>query len=391
MTIQPSASRTELLIACPRPFEPETEVDVDLPGEGARYGSAFHQVIAACLRPSKSKKPFEKTAAYPKEIDRATSKFDVKDTRAELAGHVKSSVKVLRNWLEREKLSVTQVEMAYAVRPQAKGAWAVREIPPFDDDHRYEVEPDEIPCTVDLIATTRNRRLIVVLDHKTGTWGDVQAFARPSLIPQMRTLGLIPQGKDETELAIFHADRMGLPAVYSEPYERNEQKRHAMALRSALDRIGYGFLRPGDQCKHCKARTSCPAKAAELISEGTEVLMASANKLIVEPIDPQGLLAPREDDLTVEERAGALYDLLKRFRKIEKAASDEIKRLVKAGAIIETREGEVLTLRPERFETLSKKSVLAAFGKIAGERELKRLRAKGAIVESTREKLVTEK
>lgn len=392
MGVQPSASRTELLLACPRPFEDDTKADDDSPGEAARYGSAFHQVIAACLRSgSKGKKPLERTAAYVKEVERAADTFDVKDAQAELAGHVKGSVKVLRNWLEREKLQVAEIEVAYAVRPQAGGTWTVRGIPPFDGDHRYKVDADEVPCTVDLIARSANRRRVVVIDHKTGAWGEPGEFALPVRIPQMRTLGLVPQGKVETELGIFHADRLGLPAMYADPYERPEQKRHVAALRAALDRIGHGFLRPGDQCERCKARTTCPAKAAELLGEGAAVLVESTNKLAVEPVDPQGILLPPEDGLTVEQRAGAIYDLLKRFRKIEKAASEEIKRLVRDGAVIETREGKVLGIQTQRFETVSKKSILAAFGKIKGEKELRRLRAAGALNESTREMLVQEK
>ena len=68
MRLQPSASRTELLLACPRPFGLDAEVEADAPGEPARYGSAFHQVIAACLR---AKKPLEQTAAYARAVDKA--------------------------------------------------------------------------------------------------------------------------------------------------------------------------------------------------------------------------------------------------------------------------------------------------------------------------------
>jgi ribosomal protein L19E len=86
-----------------------------------------------------------------------------------------------------------------------------------------------------------------------------------------------------------------------------------------------------------------------------------------------------------------LYELLKCFRALDEAGTKEIRRLVQEGKIIETRDGKVLAIRTEKFETLSKKSVIEALGKVAGEKELKRLRAKGAIREATREKLVTEK
>jgi len=386
MNLQPSASRTALLLACPRPFDPELDVELEEPGEPARYGSAFHQVIAACLRGS-AKKPLEKSiAAYTREINRATKKFDVVAAAQELAGHVKSSVQVLRKWLARENLIVQQVETARAVHATAIGDWTRRTISPHDEDHRYDVVSDEVPGTIDLVAA--NSKRIVVLDHKTG--GIDENFARPSLIPQMRTLGLVELGARSAviEVAIFHADRRGLPIVYSEEYEPVEQHKHAAALAKAVSRIGQGFLRPGPYCRRCPARTTCPAHAADLLAESSAALVQSASALAVEPI--QGPLAPATG-ASIEQRAGALYDLLKKFRALEKAGSEEIKRLVREGAVIETRTGEVLALRKQSYETLSKKSVIEALGKVAGERELEKLRKKGALRETTREMLVPEK
>ena len=130
MGIQPSASRTALLLACPRPFDEEVEEGPDLPGEPARYGSAFHAVLAECLR-GKHKMPFEKSAGYAREIDKAVAAYDVKAATHELAGHVKSSAGVLRNWLTREKLEVAVVEQAYAVWPK-NGIATARAIEPHD-------------------------------------------------------------------------------------------------------------------------------------------------------------------------------------------------------------------------------------------------------------------
>jgi len=392
MGLQPSASRTALLLLCPRPFDPALEADPDLPGEAARYGSAFHLILASCLR-SSSKKPLEKTAAYAREVDRAAREYDVKGAVHELAGHVKGSVKVLRNWLVREKLQVAEVERAYGIHPKADGSWGARVIPPHDEDHRYDVRVGEMPGTVDLIAVSSNHAQAVVIDHKTG--GESYGFAQPSSLPQMRTLGLVAgsphiEGPD-IEVGIFHADRRGLPIVYAEPYEASTQRSHVAELHQALSRIGQGFLRPGAHCSRCQARITCPAQAADLLAEGTAALVASANALAVEPVDPKAILAPVEGSAALEVRAGALYELLKRFRALDKAGSDEIKRLVRGGAIIETCEGKVLTLQTQTYETLSKKSVIEALGKIAGEKELARLRKKGAIREATREMLVGEK
>jgi hypothetical protein len=396
MGLQPSASRTALLLACPRPFDPALEADPDEPGEPARYGSAFHQVAAACL---KSKKPLETTTAYARAVDAAARRYEVRGASAELAGHVKSSVKVLRNWLAREKLVVVEVETAYAVKPLARGGWVGRVLPPHDEDHRYAIEPGELPGTVDLIATSANRSRVVVIDHKTGS-GDTDGFARPAAIPQMRTLGLTgavevgPKDVEDVEVGIFHADRRGLPIVYVEPYDPADQATHATELHRALGQIGQGFLRPGPHCARCPARLTCPAHAADLLAEGTAALVRSANTLAVEPISPTALyvtLAEAPLSRSLEERAGALYDLLKKFRALEKAGSEEIRRLVRSGMVIETRDGGALAIQTQRYETLSKKSVIEALGKIAGEKELARLRKKGAIRETEREMLVQEK
>jgi len=389
MNLQPSASRTALLLACPRPFDPDAEIEPSHAGEAARYGSAFHQVLAACLE-TPEKKPLERSSRYAREIDKAAAKYDVRAASAELAGHVKSSAGVLRNWLGREKLEVSEIERSYAVKPHAGGGCETREIPPHDEEHRYAILPGELPGTVDLIARNRNRTRAVVLDHKTG--GLDHGFAQPAKMAQMRTLGLVPSDPEEdVEVAIFHADRRGLPIVYAEPYEASTQRSHVAELHQALSRIGQGFLRPGAHCSRCQARITCPAQAADLLAEGTAALVASANALAVEPVDPKAILAPVEGSAALEVRAGALYELLKRFRALDKAGSDEIKRLVRGGAIIETCEGKVLTLQTQTYETLSKKSVIEALGKIAGEKELARLRKKGAIREATREMLVGEK
>ena len=396
MGMQPSASKTGLLLLCPRPFDPALESEPDISGEPARYGSAFHQILAACLHADMvgktvGKKPLERTDRYTRAVDAAAAKYEVKGTVHELAGHVKSSVQVLRNWLTREKLIVTSVERSYAITPQADGTWGHRPIPPHDEDHHYELETGDIGATVDLIASDAKKTRTVVIDHKTG--GEDTGFAQPTTMPQMRTLGLIASDA-AAEVGIFHADRRGLPIVYAEPYAPVEQDLHAGALYTALSRIGQGFLRPGPHCGRCPAKVTCPAWAADLLAESTAALVSSATTLALEPIDPKALLALPADApegmATLEARAGALYELLKRFSPLEKAASDEIKRLVRGGAVIETREGKVLAIQTQSYETLSKKSVIEALGKVAGEKELKRLREKGAMHETTREMLKGE-
>lgn len=385
MGLQPSASRTALLLACPRPFEAETEIEPDPPREPARYGSAFHQVIAACARAGK----LLEGDKYTRTVDAAVVKYDVAPARSELAAHVKSSFKVLWSWLKREKLEVKEIETAYGVRPNADGTWASRPIPPHDEDHHYNVDPDVMPGTVDLVAVSPARVRQVVIDHKTGS-GDTEAFAKAADVPQMRTLGLTPSGSPHVEVGIFHADRRGLPMLYVEEFEPADQRGHARALNGALNMIGLGFMRNGPQCPRCPARIDCPVYRADLLAETTAQLVASANSLADEPVDPKRMIVAPVNGSSLETRAGALYDLLKRFRALDKAGTEELKRLVREGRVIETREGPLM-LKKQVYENLSKKSVIDALGSVAGERQLKKLREKGAIREVEREMLVPDK
>lgn len=404
MKLQASASKSALLLACPRPFEVETEPEE--PSEPARYGSAFHQIIAACFR--SRHKLFESTSAYAREVDKAVKRYDMKAASQELAGHVKSSVKFLRSWLAREKLEITVIETAYAIGPSKAGSWHVREIGSFDEDHRYKVEYGEVPGTVDLVARNSSRTRGLVLDHKTGMqedWYNEGAdFARPVKLAQMRTLGLVTAkaaelrlgtGARTTEVGIFYADRMGLPSVYVDPYELDEKLDHSKALYEALELIGRRFLRHGGHCQRCPINNACPAYTAQLLSEGTIALVKHATTFALEPIDPKALHVLPDDSpivgASIEERAGVLYDLIKRFDVLAAAGREEIRRMIKAGAVIETGDGRSLALRTQTFETLSKKSVLEALGPVAGGRELDRLRKKGVIRESTREQIVQEK
>lgn len=391
MGLHPSASNTSLLLECQRPFADDVEVDFGTEREAARYGSAFHAIVATCLVKPLTIKP----GPYAKVVDAAVKKWDVAHAADELAAHAKSSYKYLRNWLDREKLSVAVVEKAYAVNPRTR---KVREIPPHSEEHVYDVVSGEIPGTVDLIAVGENR--IVPLDHKTGMHdGDwyassdaVSSFALPTTVRQMQTIGLMGHGlaatygREGVDLAIFHADRRGLPIVYCDSFEHKAAVKHAGVLAAALDRIGDGSLRPGKWCDRCPARDTCPAKAADLLGETSLALMQGAEAVLDEPVNPKRSLAPRGSG-SIEIRASAAHALLRKIRSLEKAVSDELRALVKDGAIIETPDG-VLVLETQRFETLSKKSVIEALGKEAGERELKRLRKKGVVREATREMLV---
>jgi hypothetical protein len=372
MGLQPSASKTELLLACSRPFSPEVEIERDAPTVAMRYGSAFHEITATALRKKLG------AAAYARVVDRAAARYDVRPAAQELAGHVRSSLKVLQNWLARERWAVEQIETSYAI--SSKGARAIEA--PSEDGHHYEVRKGEVPGTLDLLARRGNATL--VLDHKTGQHDP--GFAFPARLPQMRTLGLIPPERREVHVGILHADRQGLPMIYSEELEPKARQEHARALVVALGRIGDGSLRPGPWCGRCPARSTCPARSADILADSTAALLDAGNVLLDEPANPATTLAPR-GVASVEVRAAALYTLLKRFRALDKAGSAEIKRLVREGKIIET-PGGALIFQSYEQETLSKSTIVRALGKGEGEKLIEGLRRKGVVETATHERLV---
>lgn len=391
MGLQPSASVTGLLLACQRPFDPNVKLEPNEPGESARYGSAWHFVTAECLRKPK----LLKSGAYAKTVDFAALRWEVKASAGELAGHVKSSLGVLQNWLTREKLKVEGIEASYAYTPSKP---ETREIvgPNDEGGPRYDIRLGEIGLTLDLLAYGESR--VVVIDHKTGThdgdwFVEGASFALPDQLPQMKTIGAALMGAHagEMHVGIFHADRQGLPAMYTSELSGAIILKHDKALVQALGRVGDGSMRPGPYCKRCPARGDCPAAAADLLGESTQALVEASLVLADEPIDPRRSLAPRgAAGMTIEQRAAAMYKLFKKYDVLREAGREELKRLVKAGAVVET-DGGVLELRVESFETLSKASIFRAFGKPAGEKLIASLRKKGVVEQSTREKIVPGK
>lgn len=392
MGLQPSASVTGLFLVCQRPFDPAVRLEPNEPGESARYGSAWHFVMAECLRKPK----LLKSGAYAKTVDFAALRWEVKPSVAELAGHVKSSLGVFLNWLKREKLEIKGIEASYAYTP-SKPVPETREIvgPNDEGGPRYDIHPGEIGLTLDVLAYGESRA--VVIDHKTGThdgdwFVEGASFALPEQMPQMKTIGAALMGAHAgaMHVGIFHADRQGLPAMYVNELESRDILKHDKALVQAFARIGDGSMRPGPYCKRCPARGDCPAAAADLLGESTQALVEASLVLGDEPIDPKKALVPLRAAGTIEQRAAAMYKLFKRYDALREAGREELKRLVKAGAIIEVGDG-ALELRVESFETLSKSSIYRALGKPAGEKLIKSLRKKGVVEQSTREKVVPGK
>lgn len=330
----------------------------------------------------------EKGPRFEKAVAKAASDWNVKGASHELAGHVHSSYRFLLAWLTHNgwhsSPAHVRVEKSYAIEV-ATGR--VREIAaPSAEDHVYaDLLEGEIAATADLETTSIDGKRTLMLDHKTG-YVDT-GFVEPARLPQMKTLGLIPfdlHPKKQHVLAIFHADRQGMPNVHWDEYPAQEADDHRAALGRALSRIGDGSLRPSKECERCPAASTCPARSADILS-ATSAAMVSAG------IERLSTANGNWDTLTNEERAGRLYVMLRALKQLDEAGREEIKRMVQAGAIVELPSGEVLTISSEEYEGLSKASIVRALGKLEGERLIASLRKKGVVEKSKRERLLPKR
>lgn len=387
--MQPSSSKTALLLQCPRPFDPQVEeagqIEREEPSESMRYGSAFHAIIAPVLL----KPQMVKTQSYIRLVDREARRFNVAKAGAELAGHVRSSAKYLLKWLEEQGWIGDRawiIERSYAVA--AEDSPRARAVPlPSDDEHIYpDLKPHEVGATVDLMI--EKPAAVLVLDHKSGTRDD--GFSMPEKHAQMRTLGLVPPKDKQVVLAVHHADRMGLPKVYDAPYDRAEQQAHARRLGAALDLVGSGYVRTGPECDDCPARATCPARSAEILGDASRALVEASSVLADEPVDPSKSLAPR-GALSIAQRAGVLYKLLKKLRALDAAGMEEIRALVRKGVPVEVPGEGMLYFREEIRELLSKASIERNLPKKEAARLIEKLRKMGVVDERPREVLTVEK
>jgi hypothetical protein len=339
-------------------------------------------VIAHCLLTAlpTGKKP----SHFPTWIAEAATRWKVTDTD-ELAGHVWGSFLYLRTWMAGANpwgvdwtTGALIVEKSYAI--QVLGGSFARIIgPPSEEDHIYAgLEPGEIPATLDVMVLAGKGRAIppLVLDHKTGHGKD---FSSPSQDDQMRTLALIPD-LGEAIVAINHADRRGLPMIYADPIGPVDLQKHRVRLRTAVERIGDGSMRPGDWCTYCPAKTVCPTQYSTLIPSALAI--ASSVDLVI--TTPEWL-----DGLTVPEKVGRMHLFKSAMTAMLKKVDDEIHRYVRAnpGEVVTRPDGKHLEFITRAYETLSKRAFEEALGKIEAEKWFVKLRKLNVLVKTPREEL----
>lgn len=357
MSLAKTASKTALLLACPRPFSEGVELEEQSAGEAAIYGTKFHNAMAQVLNT-----PPIFCGPLLQGIERDSP---------EMANHVVSAIAELQAWCRPDgnpfglEFEAVEVETSRAL-DLTKSSGGIRPIilRDPDGDHEYVgLASHELAGTADVIleAETPTAIFRVVLDHKTGEHEEY--YVRPSQLEQMQALAAMWEAD---AVAVLHTPRNVPPIVYAEPVSL-DRFRHK--LWQAYRLLDSGFLRTGPECKFCPARTSCPAKQGELIASTSQILGAA--------------LVKREEPMT----PGKFHQLRSQWNALEKQALASIREDVRAGEVIERPDGKVLELVTKNVERLSKRSILEAYGKKRGEEMLQQLRDDGALSEVAQEEL----
>lgn len=372
MTLQKTASKTALLLQCPRPFAADTETEADPPGEAAIYGTRWHKNAAILLNWMKS--------GRPDSTDIGTRYEDLEE-----ANHVKNAFDALDAWMKPEgnpfglQFRISEVETSRALDLTKSSDGTVKaKLWEQNGAHDYTASDGSplggqyLSGTADVVLEAESSSGIfrVVLDHKTGE-DHINEYPTPSTLPQLQALA---EMWEADAVAILHAPINAPVVIYAETIPRGISRfRHELWHANRL--VDSGFMRPGPECKFCPARGSCPAKQGELI--------ASAGALVTQTV---GGLTARIDPPP----PGTFHQLKTELEKLIKQATAQTKAEVKAGALYERPDGKTLEIQTVHVERLSKKSILEAYGKSKGEELLQQLRDAGALVVAEEERLVAK-
>lgn len=300
MPIQPTASKSALLLQCPRPFEEGTEIEPSEPGEAAVWGTRVHKALERCAK-----------AQAPTDD-------------AEVENHASAMWAETQRWMKAGKWRLDSIEVPKAWRDDGNLEGVA-----FDEPtHTYELRDKEIGMTCDLVLKGPYGKKCV-LDYKTGEHED---YTDPRT-PQLLTLAAA-EGADT--VVIVHMARGGISVVYEMSLSQDDLKKHELAILQALDLVGSGFIRPGKECRYCPARGSCPAQVGELLQKTSSLVKAvtgAAN--LKEQVDP-----------------GKFHMMLGSLEKLVTWAKAELKERVLAGEVIERPDGKVLVIGQRAYESV---------------------------------------
>lgn len=385
MGLQLTASKTALLLQCPRPFAPSTEIEIDKPGDAALYGSAFHECMAISIGALHKLTP-------PKIVDfrEVAACWGARRIDPQILGqHVKQALEAIQNFIGGQnpwgcKLRVVSVEEAGGLGPNGERV----PVTFYPETHTYESSDELLVAgSADLILeriepakgrtiTQRVREKIgprrLVLDYKTGHHGPL--FHKPAEMPQMRTLGAIFQA---SHVGIVDTPPDGIPQIYCDEFEEPPDSGILRELRQAfaLAQSDLGpLMRTGSECKYCPARHDCPTRTADVVKASAEIAGVSVRALA-------------KLQISDADAAGRFHQLRSELARLEKLALDETREMVRSGVEVVRPDGKVLGLENRTYERLSKSSILKAYGPEKGAKLLDEMRKKGALAEETREEL----
>lgn len=382
MGIQPSGSNTGLLLQCPFPFSSSTEIPEEGQHRRADYGLAFHEVgqrvVPAMIAGKSVAKRRLKWAAE------ALERHGNPAAPGDLAEHVRVAFDELFTWLGGENpwdfdflgdLRSFRIERSAAVRFLSETSWVSGSISPPDENHVYEL-PDPfglfLPMTLDLVLIGGHRpnSWALIVDYKSGRWGD---WSSPAKVPQMRSAGLawgLPKTSRKVYLAVLDANRDGVPAVYAEEFTAVDRAVHAREVYRALTHVGQDFMRVGPECRYCPAREVCPTTKADLVAEGHAIVKALEG----------GLAAlAKNDKISAADKVGIMHQAFGMMAKLRDRVAPDMRRFVEQSADFVVRpDGQLLITEKRQVERIAgKEGYIRTLGKVEAERRFKRLRDEG--------------
>lgn len=360
MGIQVSASRTHLLLHCPRPFAAATEIEPQEAGEASRYGSGLHETVKSLLE---SNGAFADVAAIGRKWELPP------ESDVAMLAHAAEVVMLLRRWMAGENDWGVAFEIVGVERPLATrllrraGSIQVktRECDFEEETHTYDLASFEFGGTYDILVRSPGPNPYwVVIDIKTGTddWHG-GSFAEPKTIDQLRTLA-VQTGANI--VAVIHAPRGEAPEIYASELFPAEVQTHAKELRKALSLTESGFLRDGPWCRYCPARTGCPAKDAELLKRASALVRSVTSAPLAIPVE-----------------LGEFHMMYQEMKRVMARAGEEMHARVAEGERHQRPDGGWLNIRTYPKENLSMASIRRALPAAKAERLIRDLRKKKCI------------
>jgi hypothetical protein len=238
--------------------------------------------------------------------------------------------------------------------------------------------------TADLVIVPPkgSRKPILVIDHKTGQEDFSEPLKKPQLLSLARAALVANIGHGRGVIAgVLAARRRGMATVYADVVPRALLDEHTGKVFRAVSRIGDGYMRPGPWCltERCPAANQCPARDADLLSKAGGLLVSLAEAAQTDTARVDLATLPPAPACSRGKKLGNLYAIVRQAERLADASRRELRNEVLAGALPEMPDGGYLIVRKYPRENLSKASVLRAYGKLAGEKLLTKLRRDGAV------------